>query len=125
MYEVNKNNLEIITDAVKCVLINFYDNYYNLSFRPIYKQLLIEELAYIFIDRSYPQINNNFSRFIEHLKQLCIKTYESECTEMGFIVLKDDIIDIQKFFKNRELKYIPLLAPQDLDVVFLHQHPRI
>jgi hypothetical protein len=115
LYEVNKNNLEVITNAVKRVLINFYDNHHNLSFRPIYKQLLIEELAYSFIDKSYPEINITFSRFIENLKQLCIKTYESECTEMGFIVLKDDTVDITKFLKDRDLKYIPLTVPQELE----------
>lgn len=114
LYEVNKNNLEAIIDSVKRVLINFYDNHHNLEFRPVYRQLLIEELAYSFIDKSYPQINRAFSQFIENLKQLSIKTYESECTQMGFVILKDDTIDIQEFFKNRELKYIPLFAPQEL-----------
>ncbi|WP_434756383.1 hypothetical protein [Paenibacillus amylolyticus] len=115
LHETNKKNIEVISSSVKAVLINFYDSHKNLKFRPIFKQLLTEELAYSFIDRSYPEIDGTFSYFIENLKRLCIKTYESESTEMGFIIFKDAAVDVHEFLDRRDLKYTPLSSPRDLE----------
>ncbi|WP_315370672.1 hypothetical protein [Paenibacillus xylanexedens] len=115
LHDTNKKNIEGISSSVKTVLINFYDSHKNLKFRPIFKQLITEELAYSFIDRSYPEIDEQFSYFIENLKKLCIKTYESESTEMGFIIFKDAAIDVHEFLDKRDLKYTPLSSPRDLE----------
>lgn len=46
LYEANKKNIEAIIEAVKRVLINFYDNHQNLGFRPYGSRLLQNRSSY-------------------------------------------------------------------------------
>lgn len=113
--EVNKKHLKFLSETVTEVLNSFYDDHCSLSMRPTYKQLIIEELTYKFLINTYPKNSLEFFDFIKELKKLCNKTYESDDTEMGFIIIKDDKVDIKPFFENNNLRFLPLDKDEGLE----------
>lgn len=106
--EFIKKDLHKIFSVLKTILLNFYKEYNTFEFKPLFKKIFLEELAYGFIDPSYPQKNTNLDNFLESIKKVCIKTYESQDTQMSFIIFNNSSTNINNYLDNKKLKFIGL-----------------
>lgn len=114
--ETNKSKFEQISQIIEETLLNFYERYNKQPYQPIYKQLLIEELAYQFIGlQDNKSVTRNLMEFVEKLKDLCNETYELESTKMGFIIVKDSKINEKEVLKQYNINYYSLAQNQSLD----------
>ncbi|MFJ7831849.1 hypothetical protein ACIQXU_16685 [Peribacillus sp. NPDC097284] len=101
--ETNQKKFNNLSQKIKSVLLDFYERFENLPYQATYKQIFVEELAYSLIDKNH----NSLINFIETLKELCIKTYELEDTKMGFIIVREDNINVQKVLEKLNISYTP------------------
>lgn len=114
--ETNKSKFEQISQIIEETLLDFYKRYNKQPYQPIYKQLLIEELAYQFIGlQDNKSVKSNLMEFVEKLKDLCNETYELESTKMGFIVVKDSEINEKEVLKQYNIDYYSLAQNKSLD----------
>lgn len=114
--KINKFKFKQISHIVIEVLIDFYNRYKEMPYRPIYKQLLVEELAYKFIDENgYVRSQAKLMDFVEKLKGLCNKTYELESVKMGFIVVKDTYTNVKALLNQYNINYYNFVEIQELD----------
>lgn len=114
--ETNKSKFEQISQIIEETLLDFYKRYNKQPYQPIYKQLLIEELAYQFIGlQDNKSVTSNLMEFVEKLKDLCNETYELESTKMGFIVVKDSEINEKEVLKQYNIDYYSLAQNKSLD----------
>ncbi|UTE77218.1 diadenylate cyclase [Rossellomorea sp. KS-H15a] len=104
--EVLSVNEELINSTITDMLnslLTFYSSHKDLKFKPIYSSVLIEELVHNTIDNSS---NVQLANFLEDLKRISVKTYETESTSMGFIVIKEDLNNIKDVLANLDIEFI-------------------
>ncbi|MHA4129322.1 diadenylate cyclase [Bacillus cereus] len=113
-FEINKSKLVKITNIVHKVLKGFYEKFKNLDYQPMYKQLLVEELACNFIGMN-PDNFNFLQNFIDRIKKLCNKTYELEATQMGFILIKEPQMNTKELLDYMHIDYRELDEERDIE----------
>lgn len=106
VFQVNKAPLTEIFRTIESSMIDFYKEYKDIHFKPLFKSILIEECVYNLIGQKNKS-KLQLGAFIEELKQASSKTYESKCTEMSFIVMKDSI-NIEQYLNSLQIRFIPL-----------------
>lgn len=102
-----------ITTILEKVLMEFYERFCKVDYQPIYKQLLVEELAYNFINKKQDH-NKPLQDFINELKDLCNKTYELESTQMGFIIINDSESNVKEILNESNIDYHELKQKEDI-----------
>lgn len=93
----------------------FYEDYKNLTPKPVHKLMFNEELAYHFIENGEALSRDALSLFVEKLKVICTMTYESQAAELGFIVIKEKAFDLGKGLDQLGIRYIPFDRPKSLE----------
>lgn len=108
VFNINKNPLKKAFNVINGTMVDFYEEYSSVEFKPLFKSLLIEECIYNLIQENVGD-KRKLGDFLEDLKQVSSKTYENECTKMSFIVMKKDI-DIKSYLSNIHINFIPFLG---------------
>lgn len=114
---IDSLSFEIMANKISEAATHFYDIYKPLNGSPIPRQLFIEELAYSFMNYA-PQDFPRLSQFVDHLKDISTKTYETNPTQMGFIVLKESSSSLNfiDYLQQLGIQYTPLASPSDLEI---------
>lgn len=105
IFDINEKPLTKTFDIVESVIYSFYREFRNLEQKPFLKSLFIEDCVYNLISKkmaSKPQLGN----FIEGLKVISGKSYESNFTNMGFIVIKSNKVNINDYLSAMKIQYL-------------------
>lgn len=111
--KINPKSILYVLKPIETILEEGKSNFSNLNEPFLYKQVLIKKYIYSLIDKK-----KNFSlldNFINKLQSISDKTYEQNSCRMGFILFKEEGLNINEELSKLGIDYLPFDSPQTID----------